>query len=226
MKRERKSKAKAKQTAGMRSRRKPVKPGDRGQTSQIHITKRSYKSSRGGVSVDPEKINPSLTIQGHRHGTHGGQSRSNNKATRTKSTSIIQGGGGVQRIIKGGTRCVSVVTHTHICTHTLIAFTPFPSHTVEGGVFTGISGARGMKYQNPSVCSCELSHYKRLTRLTPPTPCHTRTHTHWHPRSKLRGLPHTGGINNQQAGLFIITYWCMYMRGVSLEHDWPAHSSI
>lgn len=67
-----KSKAKEKQTVGMRSRRKPVKPGDRGQLSQIHITKRSYKSSRGGVSVDPEKINPSLTIQGHQHGTHGG----------------------------------------------------------------------------------------------------------------------------------------------------------
>ena len=64
--------AEEKQTAGMRSRRKPVKPGDRGQLSQIHITKRSYKSSRGGVSVDPEKINPSLTIQGHQHGTHGG----------------------------------------------------------------------------------------------------------------------------------------------------------
>lgn len=69
---------KAKQTAGMRSRRKPVKLGDRGQLSQIHITKRSYKSSWGGVSVDPEKINPSLTIQGHQHGTHGGQSLSNN----------------------------------------------------------------------------------------------------------------------------------------------------
>lgn len=62
----------------MRSRRKPVKPGDRGQLSQIHITKRSYKSSRGGVSVDPEKINPILTIQGHQHGTHGGLSLSNN----------------------------------------------------------------------------------------------------------------------------------------------------
>lgn len=67
-----KSKAEEKQTEGMRSRRKPVKPGDRGQLSQIHITKRSYKSSRGGVSVDPEKINPSLTIQGHQHGAHGG----------------------------------------------------------------------------------------------------------------------------------------------------------
>lgn len=87
-----KSKAKAKQTAGMRSRRKPVKPGDWGQTSQIHITKRGYKSSRGGVSVDPEKINPGVTIQGHQHGTHGGQSRSGNKATRTKSTSIIHEG--------------------------------------------------------------------------------------------------------------------------------------
>lgn len=73
-----KSKAKAKQTVGMRSKRKPVKPGDRGQISQIHITKRSYKSSRGGVSVVPAKINPSLTIQGHQHGTHGGQSLSNN----------------------------------------------------------------------------------------------------------------------------------------------------
>ena len=73
-----KRKAKEKQTVGMRSRRKPVKPGDRGQLSQIHITKRSYKSSRGGVSVDPEKINPSLTIQGHQHGTHGGPSLSNN----------------------------------------------------------------------------------------------------------------------------------------------------
>lgn len=67
-----KSKTKEKQTVGMRSRRKPVKPGDRGQLSQIHITKRSYKSSRGAVSVDPAKIKPSLTIQGHQHGTHGG----------------------------------------------------------------------------------------------------------------------------------------------------------
>lgn len=73
----------------MRSRRKPVKPGDPGQLSQIHITKRGYKSSRGGVSVDPEKINPSLTIQGHQHETHGGPGRVT--TTRTKSTSIIQG---------------------------------------------------------------------------------------------------------------------------------------
>jgi len=67
-----KRKAEEKQTMGMRSRRKPVKPGEPGQLSQIHITKRGYKSSWGGVSVDPEKINPSLTIQGHQHGTHGG----------------------------------------------------------------------------------------------------------------------------------------------------------
>lgn len=73
----------------MRSRQKPVKPGDPGQLSQIHITKRGYKSSRGGVSVDPEKINPSLTIQGHQHETHGGPGRVT--TTRTKSTSIIQG---------------------------------------------------------------------------------------------------------------------------------------
>lgn len=124
-KRRKKSKAKAKQTAGMRSRRKPVKPGDRGQTSQIHITKRSYKSSRGGVSVDPEKINPSVTIQGHRHGTHGGQSRSNNKATRTKSTSIIQGGDTAHHNGRN-TMCLCGPTHTH--TQTLIGFTPFPSH--------------------------------------------------------------------------------------------------
>lgn len=128
-----KSRVKAKQTAGMRSRRKPVKPGDRGQPSQIHITKRSYKSSRGGVSVDPEKINPSLTIQGHRHGTHGGQSRSNNnKATRTKSTSIIQGEDTVH--LKGRNtmcpyRCVFKSTHTHT-----ITFSPLPSH-IDDGMF-------------------------------------------------------------------------------------------
>lgn len=67
-----KSKAEEKQTAWTRSRRKPVKPGDPGHLSQIHITKRGYKSSRGGVSVDPKKINLSLTIQGHQDGTHGG----------------------------------------------------------------------------------------------------------------------------------------------------------
>lgn len=122
-KKQNKSKAKAKQTAGMRSRRKPVKPGDWGQTSQIHITKRSYKSSRGGVSVDPEKINPGVTIQGHQHGTHGGQSRSGNKATRTKSTSIIHEGvegrwwggwgGGSAHHIGGNTMCLCGHTHTH-----------------------------------------------------------------------------------------------------------------
>lgn len=42
----------------MRSRRKPVKPGDPGQLSQIHITKRGCKSSRGGVSAVSRENKP------------------------------------------------------------------------------------------------------------------------------------------------------------------------
>lgn len=137
-----KAKAKAKQTAGMRSRRKPVKPGDRGQTSQIHITKRSYKSSRGGVSVDPEKINPSVTIQGHRHGTHGGQSRSNNKATRTKSTSITQGGDTAHHNGRN-TMCLCGLTHTHANSFHSLSLTH--CWWRGRGRFTGISGASGIK---------------------------------------------------------------------------------
>lgn len=100
-----------------------------------------------------------------------------------------------------------------------------------------------MKYQNPSACSCDLSHYKRLTghnvppvywgylqyttSLTHP-PTHTRTHMHAHPYpyGKPRGLPHTASINNQQHRLFIITYWCMYMRGVCWNMiGWCIHQS-
>ena len=92
----------------MRSRRKPIKPGDQGQLSQIHITKRSYKSSRGGVSVNPGKINPSLTIQGHQHGIHGGQSLSNNN--KKKIHSIIQG---------RNTVCPFRLGFTHVFEHTL-----------------------------------------------------------------------------------------------------------
>lgn len=113
-----KSKPKEKQTVGMRSRRKPVKPGDRGQLSQIHITKRSYKSSRGGVSVDPEKINPGLTIQGHQHGTHGGPAWLTTTRNKDKSTSIIQGQ--IRDTLHEGTHFVrtGVYSHTYI-----IAFT-------------------------------------------------------------------------------------------------------
>lgn len=53
-----------KETEGMRNRRNLLKPDNRGQLSQIHIAKRSYKRD---VPLYPKKINPRLTIQGHLH---------------------------------------------------------------------------------------------------------------------------------------------------------------
>lgn len=143
-----KSKAKEKQTVGMRSRRKPVKPGDRGQLSQIHITKRSYKSSRGGVSVDPEKINPILTIQGHQHGTHGGPVWVTTTSNKDKSTSIIQGQ--MQKILHEGTHYVHKalysLSHTHVT-----AFTHSPSHAAKERMFE--LGFQSIRYPGPAACS-------------------------------------------------------------------------
>ena len=113
-----KSKAKEKQIVGMRSRRKPVKPGDRGQLSQIHITKRSYKSSRGGVSVDPEKINPSLTIQGHQHGTHGGPVWVTTTSNKDKIY-ITHSRADTVHLTQRNTICPYRFVFTHIFKHTL-----------------------------------------------------------------------------------------------------------
>lgn len=114
----------------MRSRRKPVKLGDQGQISQIHITKRSYKSSRGGVSVDPEKINPDLTIQGHQHGAHGGQSLSNNNKDKIY---IHHSRADTVHSTRRNTICsytLGIQTHTHTPAHTNTS-----THAQEKGYF-------------------------------------------------------------------------------------------
>lgn len=160
-----KSKAKEKQTVGMRSRRKPVKPGDRGQLSQIHITKRSYKSSRGGVSVDPEKINPSLTIQGHQHGTHGGPAWLTTTSNKDKIY-IHHSRADTVRLTWRNTICPYRFAFTHVFKHTHThshkkTFTHSPSHIGERMFALGF---QSMRYPDPTACSWDLSHNKRLTR--------------------------------------------------------------
>lgn len=197
-----KGKVREKQTPWLRSRRKPVKPGDRGQLSQIHITERSYKSSRGGVSVDPEKINPSLTIQGHQHRTHT-QARTHAHtdtawATKTSNKDKIyihhSGADTVRLTWRNTTQFAHICLHSRrfsdTCTHTRAhTLTLQLSHAVEGMV---------MMHWNFSAWGIHIllhvpeiiSHGKRLTRhyfslvyggqMSAPHATHTKKHTHAH----------------------------------------------
>lgn len=222
-----KSKAEEKQTSGMRSRRKPVKLGDPGQLSQIHITKRGYKSSRGGVSVDPEKINPSLTIQGHQHGTHGGPVWVTTTSNKDKIY-IHHSTSDTVHVTWRNTICPyrlffhTNVNHKDRHTHIIsIYWSPHFRH-----VSTGISGHEMPRFyyillrcdlweKAKLTFSCEWSTRECIsilhalsTKLKTIQASHKNIPNRY---IKTMGTPPAASINNLQHQLFIITYCCTYM---------------